>query len=282
MNREDSILTRMNAAKAKAEGQQAKIDDESKGGFLSRATSFLSSSPSKKAVTPVEEEKKVDLKQPASKVENVSPPETADKTTPICSSLSNCCNSNSDEVDSKASQGDEMDVAPVASEKMDSVIETEVKTDDEGDKSESCCMLSSFCKSKKLESVQPDPAAENAEVAIIDPKEEKEYPSFFGRATSIVPLRELMGLVSDGGWDVKQHWIDSCADNPSRLKSGLTFLFEMEVLMGALFLGLTTSTYFEGIDEYMFSTFGSMEYTSLDFWVRRWGARIRFKGLILS
>ena len=102
-------------------------------------------------------------------------------------------------------------------------------------------------------------------------EEHEEYPGVFYRILNVVPVVELLGFLKDHRWEFKEHWVNACNHNSTRLKSGLTFLFEMEVLVGALFLGLTSSTYFQAIDDDMVSAFSNVEAGKLDFWVILFG-----------
>ena len=78
----------------------------------------------------------------------------------------------------------------------------------------------------------------------------KPLPSLFRRALKISPMIELMGLLKDHRKHFKEHWIAACTlskDGGEILKNGLTFMFEMELLVAVLLFGVTTSIYFQGI-----------------------------------
>jgi hypothetical protein len=102
--------------------------------------------------------------------------------------------------------------------------------------------------------------------------EDKTYPesdfslSFFQRLFTIVPLNELFICPKDHMYSYKQAWIISEQHDGNRIKSGLTFLFEMELLLSALFLGVGTTVYTGTWTEEIKENFVNYRYDTIDFY----------------
>ena len=102
----------------------------------------------------------------------------------------------------------------------------------------------------------------------------KHLPSFLQRTLKITPLVELLGFFKDHRRHFKLHWIAACSlkeDGGLELKNGLTFMFEMELLVAVLFLGITTSIFFQCITPEMIEK-SNDNYWSLEFFVVLLGA----------
>ena len=61
---------------------------------------------------------------------------------------------------------------------------------------------------------------------------------FIKRLFRITPLVELLGYMKDHRFHYKEHWIDSCKNEPKRLKSTLMAQYEMEIVLGVLYLSI--------------------------------------------
>ena len=49
---------------------------------------------------------------------------------------------------------------------------------------------------------------------------------------------ELFGYMKDHRKHYKEHWIDSCKDDPERLKATLLAQYEMEIVLAVLYLSI--------------------------------------------
>jgi hypothetical protein len=100
----------------------------------------------------------------------------------------------------------------------------------------------------------------------------EHIPSLFSRYMRLVPFVETLGYLKDHRMMYKQNWITACQmDNDGdRLKSGLTYMFEMELLFAALILGVTTDMYFDDMNSdssaTMIENFTNLSVDTLEFW----------------
>ena len=62
--------------------------------------------------------------------------------------------------------------------------------------------------------------------------------SFITRLLQITPIIELFGYMKDHRKHYKEHWIDSCKDDPERLKATLLAQYEMEIVLAVLYLSI--------------------------------------------
>ena len=62
--------------------------------------------------------------------------------------------------------------------------------------------------------------------------------AFIKRLFRLTPLVELLGYMKDHRFHYKEHWIDSCMNEPKRLKSTLMAQYEMEIVLGVLYLSI--------------------------------------------
>lgn len=101
----------------------------------------------------------------------------------------------------------------------------------------------------------------------------KPLPSFLRRTIKITPIIELMGFLKDHRRHFKEHWIAACSlqkNGGQILKQGLTFMFEMELLIAVLFFGIATTLLFEGVTREMVDK-AHDEYLSLEFFILLFG-----------
>ena len=83
----------------------------------------------------------------------------------------------------------------------------------------------------------------------------------------LVPPIEIMGLLKDHRDQYRRHWVESHRHNPARLKDSISFLLELELLLGALFITFVQNMFFNGIDETAINNFNNFDVFKMDFWL---------------
>ena len=101
---------------------------------------------------------------------------------------------------------------------------------------------------------------------------QKPYPSFFKRLLQITPMIEMMGYLKDHRSRFKQAFIESSRHDGNRLKSGMTFMFEMEIILGSLLLAANATIVMSVNDETLIQDFEAFKIFSLGFWITALGA----------
>ena len=97
--------------------------------------------------------------------------------------------------------------------------------------------------------------------------EEADFPSYIARALLITPVVELFGFIKDHRFQFKDHWITSRISDSAQLRHELINLYEAELMLSSLVLGVNACAYFEGVSEEMQSVFAEHDYSKLEFWV---------------
>ena len=94
-----------------------------------------------------------------------------------------------------------------------------------------------------------------------------QHTSFFRKLFTIVPWSENLGILKDHRPEYRRHWIESGRHNPQELKSSVCFVLEMEVLLGALFLGFVISLFAFGVTAQTKAAFANGDVGTIDFWI---------------
>ena len=97
------------------------------------------------------------------------------------------------------------------------------------------------------------------------------FPSFIYRWIKIVPLIEKLGYFKDHRYQYKHAWIVSENDG-HRIKSGLIFMFEMELLLSALLFGVATGIFFATYTQAMQDSIVNYRYDTLEFYIMIFGS----------
>jgi len=105
-------------------------------------------------------------------------------------------------------------------------------------------------------------------------KSSRPTPSFLGKVASITPLVEWLGFLKDHRMCFKESWIEANhrPQDGARLKEGITFMFEMELIFGSLIMAVNASIFYAIEDASLVADFTAGRVGTPGFWINFLGA----------